>query len=294
MIYKNSLIFATTMLVFTACGGSKSYARAPMSGSSMKIYNQAYSDNNNQDKLKSIILEAKDSYILLDPFDLYSDGYKDISSAISKLKTNRNLVGGYISIGTAEDWRDDFGELKKCATTIEWKDWKGEFFITDTNCALPIMKKRLDRLSSWGFDFVEFDNMDWFSDEDIKDKSGNKITPNELDAKKYANALCSYAHSKGLKCMAKNIISGFDKFDGVLYESYGDDVTNIKAGKKPWWDDSKSQIMSFLDRSKLVIINHYGATKADCDEAYKAYKGYYLDKISFICEAKKESRYIHY
>ena len=143
------------------------------------------------------------------------------------------------------------------------------------------MKLRIDKMAAWGLDWVEFDNMDWAEDEEIRTNYGLAVT--EIEARIYMNELCDYTHTKGMKCMAKNTVDGFENFDGVLYESYNND--------KNWWDVEGTK--SFLASEKLVIINHYN--EGDCDGVYAEYKDFYnSDKISFICEDKNLKRYKHY
>ncbi|MDH5597597.1 MAG: endo alpha-1,4 polygalactosaminidase, partial [Cyclobacteriaceae bacterium] len=98
----------------------------------------------------------------------------------------------------------------------------------------------------------------------------------------YYQKLCDYVHAKGMKCMAKNNVSGASKFDGVLYESYSDE--------KNWWDEYGAQ--QFLDEGKLVIINHYNET--DCGKVYSEYKNIYIGNLSFICEDANKRKYVHF
>jgi len=135
-------------------------------------------------------------------------------------------------------------------------------------------------MADWGLEWVEFDNMDWLNSES-KIEYNLKSTPQE--AVDYINTLCDYTREKGMKCMAKNIVEGFESFDGVLYES--------SLESKNWWDTEGTK--SFLKAGKLVIINHYNET--NCDDAYAEYKNYYRnDGISFICEDIQLKKYRHY
>lgn len=103
---------------------------------------------------------------------------------------------------------------------------------------------QIDSMATWGCDWVEFDNMDWADDDDLRVQYGFQTTRTEGIT--YFQTLCDYVHEKGMKCMAKNTVNGATHFDGVLYESCDD--------KKNWWDVAGAQ--SFLDAGKLVIIYH--------------------------------------
>ena len=142
------------------------------------------------------------------------------------------------------------------------------------------MKARIDKIAAWGYDWIEFDNMDWVFDEKNRDKYD--ITATEQEGIDYYNTLCDYAHSKGLKCCAKNTVRGAIDFDGVLYESYHKELS--------WWETDGTR--QFLNDNKPVIINHYFECK--CNSVYQSYLDEYGAGISFICEDKKLKKYVHY
>ncbi len=241
----------------------------------LPVYNQAYQENFEADTVADILLSARNAYVLVDSFD------SNIINNIKNIKANCNQVGGYISAGTGEIWRDDFEQLKPYLTSKEWSDWPGEFYVSYTNTGIvDVMKARIDKMALLGLDWVEYDNMDWIDAQSIATfglhttKSASKV---------YINTLCDYTRQRGMKCMAKNTVDGFEHFDGVVYESHNN--------QKNSWDTEGAQ--SFIDAGKLVIINHYN--ESDCDGVYAEYKRFYnSDKISFICEDTNTQKYKHY
>ena len=239
------------------------------------VYNHAYQENFSADKLSEIIINARNAYVLLDPFE------ENVFTKISEIKNNNNQVSGYISAGTGENWRIDYDQILPYLSTIPWEQWGGEYFVSQTTTGiLDVMKARIDKMSSWGLDWVEFDNMDWL-DEDSR--STYQLEATIQESQEYINKLCDYTHSKGMKCMAKNTVDGFEGFDGVTYESYNRD--------KNWWDEQGAK--NFLGSGKLVIINHYNEN--DCDGIYRYYKdAYNSENISFICEDRGLKKYKHY
>jgi len=241
----------------------------------LPVYNQAYQENFSADKLSEIINNAHNAYVLLDPFE------DNTSANISEIKNNNNQVSGYISAGTGEDWRSDYDQIFPYLSTIRWEQWEGESFVSQTTTGiLDVMKARIDKMSSWGLDWVEFDNMDWLDEES---RATYNLEATIQESKEYINKLCDYTHSKGMKCMAKNTVDGFGQFDGVTYESFNNN--------KNWWD--KQGTKDFLNSGKLVIINHYN--EDDCDGVYRFYKNTYnSEKISYICEDKGLKKYKHY
>ncbi len=239
------------------------------------VYNQAYQENYEADKVEDILQQARGAYVLLDPFE------GNVASFISAIKADGNQVGGYISIGTGENWRADFDQLQPYLVSTPWGQWPGEYFVGETETGiLEVMKARIDSLAAWGCDWVEFDNMDWAFDEDLREEYGFQVTASEAIA--YYNELCDYVHQKGMKCMAKNTVEGAEGFDGVLYESFSEE--------KNWWDEAGAK--SFLQAGKLVIVNHY--KESNCDEVYQDYMDIYGPGLSYICEDKKLKKYVHY
>jgi len=275
---KQICISLVGLLLVVGCGGSggDSVQDAPPSNNkALAVYNQAYQEKYNADSINQILSDAKDAYVLVDALE------DDIGPFVEQIKAKKNQVGGYISAGTGENYRDDFASLEPYLTPTAWPEWPDEFFVSETTTGiLPLMKKRIDSLASWGVDWIEFDNMDWL-DENTRVQYG--LTATEEEAKAYITALCDYTHAKGMKCMAKNTVDGFTIFDGVLYESF--------HAEKNWWDNEGTK--SFLNAGKLVIINHYNET--DCDGVYAEYKTFYKsENISFICEDRNLKKYKHY
>lgn len=239
------------------------------------IYNQAYQENYEADAIAAILANAKNGYVLVDPFQ---DG---VTESIAAIKANGNEVGAYISIGTGETYRDDYEQIKPFLVLTAWGEWPDEFFVDKTTTGiLEVMKARIDKIAAWGCDWVEFDNMDWAYDDDNRSNYGFQVT--EAEGIAYFQALCDYVHEKGMKCMAKNMTEDASDFDGVLYESYNNE--------KNWWDTSGAQ--SFLDAGKLVIVNHYN--EANCGQVYSEYKGIYNTNLSFICEDSNLQKYAHF
>ena len=267
-------IILIDIIFFVGCGDSNT-TQATNLPNPMAVYNQAYQENFSADSINDIVNHAHNAYVLVDPFG------DDVTQHISTIKSQGNEVGGYISVGTGENYRDDYETMKPYLTSTAWPDWPDEFFVSETTTGiLPLMKARIDKMAAWGLDWVEFDNMDWLDDET---RVTYNLSATVQEAEDYINALCDYTHSKGMKCMAKNTVENFANFDGVLYESYDEE--------KNWWDHAGLQ--SFLNAGKPVIINHYNEN--DCNAVYSEYKDFYhSDKISFICEDVGTEKYKHY
>ncbi|MBU2948671.1 endo alpha-1,4 polygalactosaminidase [Zobellia uliginosa] len=243
--------------------------------SAISVYNHAYNENYEPDQLGYITLNANNAYVLLDPFQ------DDVIASVSKIKANGNQLAAYISIGTGEDWRDDFEDLQPYLISKQWGEWPGEYFVnTTTTGIVDVMKARIDKIADWGFDWVEFDNMDWALYDDVRETYGLEVTKEEGIA--YFQELCDYVHKKGMKCMSKNFTENAEDFDGVTYESYN--------AEKNWWDTSGAQ--SFLTAGKLVVIVHYN--ESNCNQVYADYIETYNKDLAFICEDTNLKKYVRY
>ncbi|WP_258099762.1 endo alpha-1,4 polygalactosaminidase [Marinoscillum pacificum] len=277
---KNLYTLFLLSIAMISCGGDEpsepDLEIAPIGGvGAVCVFNHAYQENYDPDPISLILSEAKSGYVLIDPYENVSE------EDIARIQAQGNEVGAYISIGAGENWRDDFNELKPFLVTKQWGDWEGEYFVNETTTGIvDVLKKRVDWLAEIGCDWVEFDNMDWVFDDDYRSAYGFNVTVEEGIA--YSNTLCDYVHSKGMKCMAKNMTEGVSQFEGVLYESYSDD--------KNWWDTTGAK--EFLSEGKLVIINHYG--ESQCNKVYADYLEFYGDGVSYICEDENTKSYKHY
>ena len=239
-------------------------------------YNQAYQENFEKDKIEHILKNANNSYVLLDPFSI-----SDISEYIYEIKSKNNELSAYISIGTGEKWRDDFEEMMPFLVKKQWGEWEGEYFVDHTKTGvIEVIKKRIDKIAEMGFDWIEFDNMDWAFDDDKRNEYGFEVT--DIESIEYYNILCNYAHQKGLKCMAKNLTKDIEGFDGVTFESY--------SNHKDWW--SEDELKEIIARDKVVLIVHYN--EINSDEVYKYYNDIYGESILFMSEDVDTKRYIHY
>ena len=253
------------------------YAEPSLGPGPFPIFNQAYQENYQADALPDILAQAQGAYVLLDPF---GQDPQDWAKAIAALHAKGNSVGAYISIGTGEDWRADFAQLQPYLVSKPWDQWAGEYFVTSTNGATDIMKKRIDRIAALGFDWVEFDNMDWAEDDQSRRTYGFDVTKSQSQT--YFQTLCAYVHLQGMRCMAKNTVNGANTFDGVLYESY--------SNQKNWWDEAGAK--SFVQAGKPVIITHYD--EADCPAARDFYRAIYGPTLSFICEDAALRRFVRF
>ena len=237
------------------------------------VWNHAYQENWNTDSLEDILAGARDAYVLLDAFD-----DTEARAAIPAIKAKSNIIGVYISVGTGEDWRDDFNRLEPYLVERHWGDWPGEYFIDRIGDeVLAVMKTRIDKAAGWGADFIEFDNMDWAFDDDARRKYGFHVTVEESLA--YVNQLKDYASSLGISCMSKNMTQGVESFAGVTYES--------GPGNREWWEPA--DLKSFLADGKLCVVFHYRERNPEATLTW--YRERYGENLLVLVESRGRRGY---
>lgn len=252
------------------------------------FYNTAYEENNFLDHQGYTLKTAKNCYVLIDTDNFNS--HDAVINYTNALKINNNTIGCYMSVGTVEDWRSDFQQFIKGQDyqSKGWPEWPGEYMIkagSDGKIAdnvVSLMKKRIDKFSKLGCEYIEFDNMDIDEYNKMTNINGNAMRAYNLE-------LCNYVHSNKLKCMAKNTgPSDADDniFDGLSVESYPKELN--------WWGTEHA--LNFTNNNKPFMISHYKEnTVKDCLKIWKYYRGVYkYNKFGFICSQYETKHYIHY
>lgn len=237
------------------------------------VFNHAYQENTEADSLETILASARGCYVLVDPFEA------DAGTQVAAIAALGNQVGCYVSVGTCEDWRDDFDALRPACATRQWGAWAGEYFVSDTAAALPPMKARFDAMAAWGCEWVEFDNMDWAEDDSAVARYDLQVDATSGAA--YNRELCAHARSLGMRCMAKNTALGAEDFEGGTFESYPDDLD--------WWD--RAALARHVDAGQLAVVVHYD--ERDCESVALWYRQRYGSGVSFLCEDPRVGGYVH-
>ncbi|XVQ84376.1 endo alpha-1,4 polygalactosaminidase [Microbispora siamensis] len=130
------------------------------------------------------------------------DGFNATAATVQRLhatKTGRTVVC-YISAGSYEDWRPDAGAFPASVLGKALDGWAGERWLDIRQYGGTlgqIMRARLDMCKSKGFDAVEFDNVDGYTN-----KTGFPLTAD--DQLRYNAWLANEAHARGLSAGLKN------------------------------------------------------------------------------------------
>ncbi len=200
------------------------------------------------------------------PFDLTRDvdvfglDADNVTKAeIKTIKSRGTKTICYVSVGTAEDFRDDYSSFPASVMGKTLSNWSDERYldIRKSSVLLPIMVKRFERCAAFGFDAIEADNLDVYSND-----SGFDIT--EKDTIHYAEKLVKIAKDLNLEIAQKNVVELIPKlvklFDFIMVE-------NCFAQK------ICDELKPYLDAGKIVLDAEYIEEKIDFAKACKELSG---------------------
>ncbi len=163
------------------------------------------------------------------------DGFETSALEVAALQTQGKHVVCYIDVGTAENFRPDYGAFPRSVLGHS-NGWPGEKWLDIRQLAViePIMTARFQMCREKGFDAIEPDNI-----EAATNKSGFPIT--EAQQLTYNRWVAEEAHSLGMAILQKNDGEQAAQlepyFDGVLteqcnqYSECADFEPYLKAGK---------------------------------------------------------------
>jgi hypothetical protein len=154
----------------------------------------------------------------------------------------------YVSAGTWENWRVDANQFP--ASVLGSKNgWPGEKWldIRQTSVLLPIMDARVQKCRQAGFDGVEWDNVDGFSN-----RTGFPLTAN--DQLVYDASLANLAHSYGLTVALKNDVEQLPDL-----ASYVDYAVNEQCQQ---YNECDGYTTYFINAGKAVFQVEYKLSQA--------------------------------
>ena len=126
------------------------------------------------------------------------DGFDNPASVVTSLKAKGSRVVCYISAGSYENWRPDAAQFPAGVLGAS-NGWAGERWLDVRRLDLlaPIMRSRMDMCKAKGFDAVDPDNVDGYSNA-----TGFALTA--ADQLAYNRFLADAAHARGLAVGLKN------------------------------------------------------------------------------------------
>lgn len=170
----------------------------------------------------------------------------------------------YVSVGTAENWRDDVNSFHSQMVGKTYGDWPDEKFLNIANPSLlPIMEKQFANCALKGFKAIEPDNLDVYEND-----SGFDISRN--DTLNYIRNLAKIAHSKGLEIGQKNVPELTDQLVGMM-----DFIISESCYQDKWCED----ILPYIKAGKPIFDAEYNDREIDFEAACAYAK---KQKISMI------------
>lgn len=191
--------------------------------------------------------------------DLYSPS--DDSTVNAAAVEAIHAAGGhaicYVSAGTWENWRPDASAFPAPVRGRK-NGWPGEVWldIRQTDTLIPIMQARLEKCVAGGFDGVEWDNVDGYSN-----RTGFPLTA--ADQTNYNALLANMTHSAGLTVALKNAVELVPTL-----APYFDYAVNEECQR---YKECGAYTSGFVQQGKAVFQVEYSGTLASiCTAANQA------------------------
>ncbi|HWK29997.1 MAG TPA: endo alpha-1,4 polygalactosaminidase [Solirubrobacter sp.] len=195
-----------------------------------------------------------DTSVAADMYDV--DLFDTPASTVAKLHSQGRRVTCYIDAGSYEPGRPDSASFPAAVLGKGLDGWPGERWldVRQVNQLLPIMERRMDQCASKGFDAVEADNVDGYSNS-----SGFPLTGAHQLA--YNRALAAAAHARGLSIALKNDLDQVAQlqpdFDFAIVEQcYQYNECDLTA--------------PFTKAGKAVLVTEYSGSSSYCSRANAA------------------------
>ncbi|MFP5345987.1 MAG: endo alpha-1,4 polygalactosaminidase [Actinomycetes bacterium] len=185
------------------------------------------------------------------------DGFNTSAATVAAIHAKGAGAVCYFSAGSWEDWRPDAGAFPARVKGKNLEGWAGEKWldVRATADLAPIMRARMEMCKAKGFDAVEPDNVDGYTNP-----TGFPLTAAHQLA--YNRMLADTAHSLGLKIALKN-----DLEQVQALEPYFDFALNEEC----YAYNECGAYSAFRNKNKAVWIVEYStATTKFCPKAKTA------------------------
>jgi endo-alpha-1,4-polygalactosaminidase (GH114 family) len=179
--------------------------------------------------------------------DMYDiDLFDSETSVVDSLHAQDRKVVCYISVGSWEEWRPDKDQFPASVIGNDYEGWPGEKWldIRQIDLLASVMRARLDECQAKGFDGIEPDNIDGYTND-----TGFPLT--YQDQFNYNIWLANEAHARGLSIGLKNdpdqVADLLPYFDWALTED---------CFAEGWCE----QMLPFIEAGKPVFAAEYTDT----------------------------------
>jgi hypothetical protein len=181
-------------------------------------------------------------------FDI--DGADNSAAVVAALHAAGKKAVCYLSAGSWEDWRPDAASFPASVRGKGLDGWPGEQWldVRQLGTLRPLMAARFDTCKAKGFDGVEPDNVDGYSND-----TGFPLSASDQIA--YNTMLAELAHARGLAIGLKNDVEQVPQLVGSFDFAVNEECSryNECAALKP-----------FIAAGKPVFHVEYGSSTSFC------------------------------
>jgi len=180
------------------------------------------------------------------------DLFDNEAAVVAALQAQGRHVVCYVSVGSWEDWRPDQAQFPAAVIGNDYAGWAGEKWldIRQIDLLAPVLRARLDQCQAKGFDGLEPDNIDGYTND-----TGFPLT--YADQLAFNRWLAAEAHQRGLSIGLKNdadqVPDLLADFDWALTEDCFDEG---------WCE----QMLPFIEAGKPVFAAEYTDTGLTLDD----------------------------
>lgn len=187
--------------------------------------------------------------------DVYNiDMFDNPAAVVDELHKDGRKVICYISAGSWERWRPDADEFPASVKGRKLDGWPGERWLDVRRLAKlrPIMNARMDKCANKGFDGIEFDNVDAYTN-----KSGFPLKGRHQ--KRYNKYLATAAHARGLAAGLKNDLNQIDDLEPHF---------EFAINEQCFQYNECGHLNDFIDAGKAVFQIEYELPRSEfCSQA---------------------------
>ena len=180
------------------------------------------------------------------------DLFDNDAQVVSRLHEQGYKVICYISAGSWEDWRSDRDLFPPEVIGNDYEGWPGEKWldIRKIDLLAPILTARMDLCKQRGFDGIDPDNVDGYTND-----TGFPLDAN--DQLQFNIWLANEAHARGLSIGLKN-----DPDQAKELEPYFDWALTEDCFAEDWCE----QLLPFIQAGKPVLAAEYTDMDVDLEE----------------------------
>ena len=240
------ILCSTLAVISTACGQSASTQQTSATSTSLPITGSWWRPALQLSWQYQLNSDPLDPNLKVQVYDF--DGFDHSATEVAALHAKGTKVICYINAGAWENFRTDFKKFPAAVLGKDLAGWPGEKWLDIRRLDLltPLLTARMDMCQSKGFDAIEFDNVDGYTNP-----SGFPLTSQDQLA--FNTFLANAAHQRGLAVGLKN-----DLDQVIALQTYFDFAVNEQCFEYQECD----KLTPFIEAGKPVFNVEYNLETA--------------------------------